>query len=274
MGMNPDIAAVLAGERRWTVITADCLDVLPTLPDGCVPMIWTDPPYGHGNQQEDLQAARVRDGVRGARKAACEPIANDTMGEFRDVLAAFVTQAVRVLDRDCCCCCCCCCGGGPEPTFAFVADLLDRDMAFFHAVVWDKSGRGNGMGWRYRRNYEFVMVAHKTGGKLAWNEAEPAMPNVLRDCPPMDRYHPNEKPVELVRRFIRAHVPRGSVVLDPFTGSGTTGVAAMLEGCRFIGIEMDKRHAETARMRIAAEEAQRPLFEAAKAPVSEQLGLM
>jgi DNA modification methylase len=42
----------------------DCLQVMPTLADNSVDMIWTDPPFGHGNMDGDLQAARVRDSVR------------------------------------------------------------------------------------------------------------------------------------------------------------------------------------------------------------------
>ena len=62
--------------------------------------------------------------------------------------------------------------------------------------------------------------------------------------------HPTVKPVELMRWLVRLVTPRGGVVLDPFTGSGTTGVAAMLEGFRFVGIEREPEYHAIATARI------------------------
>lgn len=63
--------------------------------------------------------------------------------------------------------------------------------------------------------------------------------------------HPTVKPVSLMRWLVRLITPRDGTVLDPFTGSGTTGVAAVLEGARFIGCELSPEYAELARSRIA-----------------------
>jgi len=63
--------------------------------------------------------------------------------------------------------------------------------------------------------------------------------------------HPTVKPVSLMRWLVRLITPPGGTVLDPFTGSGTTGVAAVLEGARFIGCELSAEFAELARARIA-----------------------
>lgn len=233
------------------VVCGNYQDVLPAIPNGRVQMLWTDPPYGHGNMQDDLQAARVRDGVKGARVREAQPIANDRDEDYRPLLTALLGAVPRILDPDCCCCCCCAGGGGPSPAFGWLALEMDRALEFFHAVVWDKSARGDGMGWRYRRNYEFVMVAHRRGGRLRWNPEHPAIPNVMRDAPVRDRCHPNEKPVALVRRFIRAHTLPGDLILDPFGGSGTTGVAAIAEGRRCLIIEREPEYCEIARCRIA-----------------------
>ena len=64
--------------------------------------------------------------------------------------------------------------------------------------------------------------------------------------------HPCEKPLDLMRHILKASVRPGGVVLDPFMGSGTTGVACRLEGMRFIGIEQDPAYVEIARQRIEA----------------------
>ncbi len=62
--------------------------------------------------------------------------------------------------------------------------------------------------------------------------------------------HPTVKPIDLMRYLCRLVTPPGGLVLDPFTGSGSTGKAATLEGFQFIGFETDPEHAETARRRI------------------------
>lgn len=64
-------------------------------------------------------------------------------------------------------------------------------------------------------------------------------------------HHRTVKPVSLMRYLVRLVAPRNAVVLDPFMGSGSTGIAAMLEGCRFVGMEMDKAYFKIARSRIS-----------------------
>ena len=69
--------------------------------------------------------------------------------------------------------------------------------------------------------------------------------------------HPTVKPLALMRWLVRLISPEGGLVLDPFCGSGSTGCAALLEGRRFVGIELDEGHAHVARARIAHWAAQR-----------------
>lgn len=64
-------------------------------------------------------------------------------------------------------------------------------------------------------------------------------------------HHPTVKPVALMRWLVRLVTPPGGLVLDPFAGSGSTGVACVLEGLRFAGIEQDAEYAEIARRRVA-----------------------
>lgn len=64
--------------------------------------------------------------------------------------------------------------------------------------------------------------------------------------------HPTVKPVDLMRWLCRLVTPPGGVVLDPLTGSGTTGVAALAEGFRFVGVEREAEYVAIARARIAA----------------------
>ena len=62
--------------------------------------------------------------------------------------------------------------------------------------------------------------------------------------------HPTVKPLALMRWLVRLVTPPGGLVLDPFTGSGTTGMACVAEGFRFIGMEKDEGYCEIARRRI------------------------
>jgi len=71
--------------------------------------------------------------------------------------------------------------------------------------------------------------------------------------------HPTVKPLALMRWLIRLVTPPGGLVLDPFMGSGTTGIAAILEGFNFVGIEQEVEYVEIARARLehwATKEAQ------------------
>jgi DNA modification methylase len=241
------------------VYQGDCLEMMKAIPDGSVPMIWTDPPYGHNNNNGDLihrwEAALGR--VDAVLQEDARPIANDSAVDMETVVRGMLAGAGRVLSpvRCCCCCCCCCGGGGPSPTFAKVAQWMDvSPLRFFHAVVWDKGGLG--MGWRYRRNYEFVMVAHRRSGKLLWawdgNGKETA--NVVRigKILPGKDEHPTPKPVELVEHFIRLHTVSGDLVLDPFAGAGTTGVACVRLGREFLGFELEQKWVDVANERIEA----------------------
>jgi site-specific DNA-methyltransferase (adenine-specific) len=64
--------------------------------------------------------------------------------------------------------------------------------------------------------------------------------------------HPTQKPLELLTRLVSICTSEGELVLDPFCGSGTTGVAAITQGRKFVGIDLDKAYIELARRRIEA----------------------
>ncbi len=228
----------------------DCREILPSLVPASIDMVWTDPPYGHANGSGDLAESRI--GVTGGRKASLDVIKGDSQEEWEKLIPDFLELVAPLLKPDCCCCCCC--GGGPSPSFARVALWMDAaPLSFFHAVVWDKSARGNGLGWRFRRNYEFVMVAHRKGGKLAWAEDSVAVPNIIRTAPESNTLHPTTKPLDLVAQFIKWHTTAGQLVLDPFMGSGTTLRAAKDLGRRAVGIEIEERYCEIAVRRLAQE---------------------
>jgi site-specific DNA-methyltransferase (adenine-specific) len=217
-------------------------------------MIFTDPPYGHNNNNNgDLisrwEAALGRGDYIPERDN--RPIANDGK-EADDVFRGFIIEAERLLSPGCCCCCCCG-GGGPDPMFARWSLWLDQTpgLVFKQMIVWDKGPMG--MGWHYRRSYETVLVAQKTGAACRWFDTSHKVENIIRHIPkiiPSANDHPTEKPVNLAAHFIRLHSKPGDLVLDPFAGYGTTGIAAVRMGRGFIGIELNPAYCEMARRRI------------------------
>ena len=66
--------------------------------------------------------------------------------------------------------------------------------------------------------------------------------------------HPTQKPLALLERVLAASAAEGDLVLDPFSGSGTTGVAAVRAGCRFLGIDRDASYVDLAARRLRAAE--------------------
>jgi DNA modification methylase len=119
------------------------------------------------------------------------------------------------------------------------------------------------MGWHYRRSYETVLVAMKPGGPCKWYDESNRIENIIRPgykgiakVIPSAEQHPTEKPVNLAAHFIQLHTLPGEVVLDPFMGSGTTGIAALKLGRQFIGVEIDPQWFEMAQTRIEAYERQ------------------
>ena len=74
-------------------------------------------------------------------------------------------------------------------------------------------------------------------------------------------HHPTVKPIALMRWLCKLVTPPNALILDPFCGSGSTGVAAVQEGFRFLGIEREASYVEIARRRIADAAAQGSLFD-------------
>lgn len=236
-----------------TIYHGDARDVVPSLLDATVDFIFTDPPYGHNNNNGDL--AHHREKALGLVKRGeavagdARPIANDGP-EANDLVRWFFGQTKRLLRHGGCCCCCG--GGGPDPQFARWSLWLDEALGFKHAVVWDKGGLG--MGWHYRRNYEMVLIGEKPGAACHWFGGND-VPNVIRipGIKPSADGHPTPKPVELAAWFMRLHSEESDVVLDPFMGGGTTLVAAKQLGRQAIGIEIEERYCEIAVKRLAQE---------------------
>jgi hypothetical protein len=219
---GPGILAPVSEVRtigNATLYLADCAEVLPRL--GRVGACVTDPPYGIGY---DGRRAYVSDRTHGGRRAY-EFRAWDDAPPSRALLAALLAMSDKSLFW------------GAN----FYADALPPSGKW---LVWDKGQR-----------------IDQSDGELAWTSEFGA----LRICT-LNRCalaqdgaeHPTQKPVALMRWCLAQLRPSG-VILDPFAGSGTTGVACALDGYAFVGIERDPAYFEIACRRIEAAQAQLPL---------------
>jgi DNA modification methylase len=129
-------------------------------------------------------------------------------------------------------------GGSPD---GFYGDTGGASR-FFYVAKASRAERNAGLdGFEERARYKKGGV----GGTGGWRDVEKA-----QNAPPDRNHHPTVKPIDLMRWLVRLVTPPNGTILDPFTGSGTTGIAATLEGFDFIGIEREAEYAEIARARI------------------------
>ena len=199
----------------WQIIHGDCLEVLKSLPSGSVDAVVTDPPYG---------IARVWKGGFGRGWARAQSQATQRNAWDNKPPSQEVFEAVLSL-------------GVPTAIWGGNYFTLPPSRGW---LVWNKPERG------------FTL----SEAELAWTNRDMVMR--VCDCRRSDpgRTHPTQKPVKLMEWCLdKLRVPEGGTVLDPFMGSGTTGVACVQTGRKFIGIEIDAGYCEIARKRI--EEAER-----------------
>jgi site-specific DNA-methyltransferase (adenine-specific) len=132
-----------------------------------------------------------------------------------------------------------------------VTGLLSDAARFFYCPKASKADRDEGREGMEERG---GLVGNKwTDQDYRRGDTEPAVSR--------RNHHPTVKPTDLMRYLCRLVTPPAGIVLDPFTGSGSTGKAAVLEGFQFIGIERDAEYVALARARIAPKiDRQRTLF--------------
>ena len=216
-----------------TVVCGDALDVLRALPDGCVDAVVTDPPYG---EKTHAGARTTRPGVG----LTTVPIVTfDSVGD--EFFLDLCEQAVRVSRRWVLMTC--------DWRHAAVAENSDRGVPVVRVGVWVKpdaapqfTGDRPGTGW------EAVLLLHR-GGRKRWNGGGH---HAVWTCGvERGNVHPTQKPLRLVREWVRLFSDPGDLILDPFAGSGTTGVAAVAEGRRAVLVEREPKYAEICRRRVA-----------------------
>ncbi len=216
-----------------TLMQGDAFDVLPTLEP--VDVILTDPPYN----------TRTHEGARTHPAGEASLIDFESISEEQFI--TFCASAVRLARRWVVLSC----------AWQHAAALEKAGVPLVRLGVWHKinsapqfTGDRPGTGW------EAIAILHREGRKR-WNGGgHPAVwvCNVERG------EHPTQKPLPLLMDWVTKFTEPGETVLDPFMGSGTTGIACAKLGCRFIGIERRPDYFDIACRRIEDAHRQGQLF--------------
>jgi site-specific DNA-methyltransferase (adenine-specific) len=240
--------------------------------DNSIDFIFTDPPYGHNNNNNGDMASHREAIFEGKKENYIpekdwRPIANDGV-EANELFKKCAKEWQRILKPGSCCCCCCGGGGGgPDPQFARWSLWLDEAFngGFKHMVVWDKGPMG--MGHHYRRSYETILVAQKKGAACKWYAENKNIENVIRPgmygikkIIPQANQHPTEKTENIAKFFMYLHSQKGDIIYDPFIGSGSTIQGAIEMKRNWIGSEISKEYCDIANKRLEPYLMQTTLF--------------
>lgn len=240
----------------------NCIDVMNSLPEKSVDLIFADPPYNLqlGGELHRPDNSRV-DGVDDAWDKF------DSMAEYDRFTRDWLLAARRVLKDD---------GGlwvigSYHNIFRVGAALQDLGFWVLNDVVWRKSNpMPNFRGTRFTNAHETLIWCSKTpDAKYTFNYEAMKQLNdgtqmrsdwTLPLCTGGERLkgedggklHPTQKPESLLYRVLLSSTKPGDVVLDPFFGTGTSGAAAKRLGRKFIGIEQDESYIAAAQERVDA----------------------
>ncbi len=224
------------------LLHGDCLQLMGTLEDGSVDLVLTDPPFSSGTRREASKGLR-KSMNRGGDKKQWFGSDSLTVDGFLFLLRACALEWHRVL-KD----------GGHVLCFidwrmmSHLADAIESaDFRRCGVIVWDKTYFG--MGSCFRNQHEMVLHFTKDMGCPPQRRD---VGNVIQAKPVRNGVHPTEKPVDLLEKLISVVCPDGGVVLDPFMGGGSTGMACKIAGRSFIGLEREQGYYQIATKRIEA----------------------
>ena len=210
------------------IICADCLDILRQLPDKCVDLLLTDPPYGidYGGQLIKGEEYKTQTNKHGWRNFGnCEWDKERPSAEiFREMLRVSKNQIIW--------------GGN------YFADLLPASQGWF---VWNKM----------QRNFSLA------DGELAWASFDKALrifDYSRKQANQDEKIHPTQKPLKLIEWCLARGGVENDLVLDCFSGSGTTAVACHNLHRRFICIEKDPEYYRASCERLEQAQRQQTLF--------------
>lgn len=247
----------VASGSGWKAYLGDAYATLAQLPADSVDAVITDPPYATGANQASGRAGMSSvDKYRSSGAKPMVPIDGDSLlpEQWSRMMGLIMREAWRVAAPGAIAVCFC-----DWRNVSVMSEVLGRSgWATKGLAVWDK-GRGsrpikNG----FRLQTELILWSRKAGGCQNATSPPVYLDGVLR-CNLVNgnvKEHLTQKPIALMRELMRL-APAGGVVLDPFQGAGTTGVAALEAGLQYIGMESVAHYHGIACARLAAAEAAR-----------------
>lgn len=226
------------------LLKGDCLELLKDIPSGSIDCVVTDPPYLIENRGCGIYSQAERPYIK----------------ELEDIKDGFSTA---VLDELCRCmnkiniylfC-------SQRQLIPLLTYFVQGKGCNYNLLTWHKSNPVPACGNKYLTDTEYILFFREKGvkvyGTFDTKHTFYVTPINLKD---KKRWgHPTIKPLQIVENLIINSTLMGGVVLDPFMGSGTTGVAALNNGRRFIGMEINEDYFRTAERRIKERDGKREL---------------
>lgn len=241
----------------WELLGGDCLRGMRAMPDGAVDHVITDPPYSehvHTKSRRGLSAhnGKQKRFISEGRELGFEHLDLRVMRAAARHFGRLARRWVLVFSDI-------------ESTHLWRAALEAAGLEYIRTGLWDKiGGAPQFTGDRPAVAAEAITIAHRPGLKR-WNGGGKrgiwSYPIAVARGDGTVRYHTAQKPELLMDALVRDFTEVGDLVLDPFAGSGTTGVSAIRQGRRFIGYERDEAYLEAARRRLGITKEQLRLFE-------------
>ena len=221
-------------EPQFYISQGDAVDFLKTLPSGQANLVITDPPY------ESLEKHRAVGTT--TRLKHSKSSSNDWFAIFPNVrFLELFAEIFRVLRRDSHFYLFC------DVETMFIAKPIAESVGFkfWKPLIWDK--KRIGMGYHYRARYECILFFEKGKRRLA----NLGIPDIIEASRVMKGY-PTEKPVSVSEVLIKQSSQPSDLVVDPFAGSGSVGVAAVTHGRNFLGNDIKAESIEASCIRLVA----------------------
>jgi len=235
---------------KWNIIQGDALKVLEGFAPGTFDAVITDPPYASGGRTQAEKNKSTTAKYSSMGENAPPPFEGDAKDQrsWTRWAAEWLHEARKL-----------CKPGAPVCMFIDWRQPPPAPPApppggggVGGAAVWDK-GNSRPQKGRFRQQAEYIVWG--SNGDMPLSRPVPCLPGVFKYGNPQNRIHLTEKPLQLMRDVVKIAEPGGHI-LDPFAGSGTTVLAAVLEGYTATGIEVTEEYARRARERIEQELAQ------------------
>lgn len=237
--------------RNWTMYNGDCTEILPLIPAGAADHVISDPPY---EDEAHTKQRRTRGKADGSGTGAFE----ESPLDFPPITEAqrddFGRHCVRIAPRWILAFC------QAESVGTWRAAIERHGGKWKRSCVWVKPDPMPQLtGDRPGTGFESICAAYGHGkGKSVWNGGGRPGVYIFNKSRggAVDRPgdHPTEKPLPLMLALVSDFTNAGETILDPFAGGGSTGVAAIRLGRKFIGIELNPKYFALAVERLRAED--------------------